>query len=155
MFTSVDYTISYNNAVEAHFHYLGNDYNFNITRWQQKSFSAFRSKFHLAYKDTSKYGSSDYDEFGDVVSSDSTAEQNKLIVLHAVRVVFIHLNSILGQQPRSILDYAVWYREKYNTDITTYSKYIQLVTAHCIVQSDFLPGNMKWDVINFNPIINE
>ena len=153
--TAVDYTISYNNAAEAHFNYLGNDYNFKITRWQQKAFSAFRGKFHLVYQDTSKYGSSEYDDFWDVVSSDSTAEQNKRIVLQAVKDVFLHLNSILVQQPRSILDYAVWYREKYGTDITTYSKYIQLVTVNCIVHSDFLAGNMKLEVIVFNPIINE
>ena len=137
VFTAVDYTISSSN--------------FKMTRWQQKAFSAFRGKFHLVYQDTSKYGSSEYDDFGDVVSSDSTAEQNKRIVLQAVKDVFLHLNSILVQQPRSILDYPVRYIEKYGTC----SKYIQLVTAHCIVHSDFLAGNVKWEVIVFNPIINE
>ena len=73
------------------------------------------------YQDTSKDASSEYDNFIDVGSSDSTAEQSKQIVLQAVKDVFIHLNSILVQQPRSILDYAVWYTEKYGTDITTYS----------------------------------
>ena len=68
---------------------------------------------------------------------------------------FLHLNSVLVQQPRSILDYAVWYREKYGTDITTYSKYIQLVTADCIVHSGLLAWNMKCGVIVFNQIINE
>ena len=41
VFTEVDYTISNNNAVEAHFNHQGNDYNFKMTRWQQKEFSAF------------------------------------------------------------------------------------------------------------------
>ena len=104
---------------------------------------------------TSKYGSSEYDDFGDVVLSDSTAEQNKRIVLQAVKDVFLHLNSILIQQLRSILDYDIWYREKYSTDITTCSQYIQLVTANCIVDSDFLAGNMKWEVSIFNPIIHK
>ena len=115
-----------------------------MTRWQQKAFSAFKWKSHLVYQDTSKYGSSEYDDFGDLVSSDSTAnstaEQNRRIVLQSVKDVYLHLNSILLQQPRSILDYAVWYREKYGTDITTYSKYIQLVIAYCIVHSDFWQG---------------
>ena len=72
--TAVDYTISNNNAAEAHFNYLGNDCNSKMTRLQQKAFSAFGGKSHLVYQDTSKYGSSEYDDFGDVVSSDSTAD---------------------------------------------------------------------------------
>ena len=41
------------------------------------------------------------------------------------------------------------------TDMTTYSKYIQLVTANCIDDNDFLAGNMKWEVSIFNPIIHK
>ena len=75
--------------------------------------------------------------------------------MQAVKDVFLHLNSILIQQLRSILDYAVCYRENYGTDMTTYSKYIQLVTANCIDDNDFLAGNMKWEVSIFNPIIHK
>ena len=64
-----------------------------MTRWQQKASSAFRVKFHLVHQDTSKYGSSEYNDFGDVVLSDSAAEQNKRIVLQAAKDVFLHLNS--------------------------------------------------------------
>ena len=42
----VDFKINANNSATAHFIYLGADYNFTMTRWQQKAFSAFRSKFH-------------------------------------------------------------------------------------------------------------
>ena len=109
----------------------------------------------MVRQNISKYASSEYDDFGDVVSSDSTAEQNKRIVLRAVKDVFLHLNSILIQRLRSVLDYAVLYREKYGTNITTYLKYTQLVTAHCIFHSEHLVGNTKWEAIIFNPIINE
>ena len=149
---SVDYKIFHNNAAEAHFNYLGSDYNFSITRWKQKAFSLFRSKFHEIYTDTVKYGSSvvDYDT-GDVISSENNSRQNTEIVIRSIQDIFIYLDTILQQQPRSILDYAVWYREKHSDKLDTYEKYIQLVTCHCIVHSDFLAGNIRWETIQFKP----
>ena len=148
----VDFTIYQDNAADAHFVYLGSDYNFSMTRWKQKSFSAFRAKFHEVYTDTVKYGSTEVDpDTGDVVTSSSTATQNKSTVLRAIKDVFLYLDSLLQQQPRSILDYAVWYRENKPTDLGSYAKYIQLVTCHCIVHSDFLAGNFKWEVLEFVP----
>jgi hypothetical protein len=140
-----------NNAAGAHFVYQGSDYNFSMTRWEQKAFSAFRSKFHLVYTDTAKYGSTEVDpDTGDVVSSSSTADQNKSTVLRAIKDVFFYLDSLLQQHPRSILDYAEWYCEKHS-NLDSYSKYIQLVTCRCIVDSAVLDGNARWEVLEFVP----
>lgn len=148
----VDYKIYQNNAAEAHFNYLGSDYNFSITRWKQKAFSLFRSKFHETYNDPIKYGSSVVDpDTGDVISSENNSCQNTEIVIKSLQDIFIYLDLILLQQPRSILDYAVWYREKHSDKLDTYEKYIQLVTCHCIVHSDFLAGNIRWEIIPFIP----
>ena len=148
----VDFKIYQDNAADAHFIYLGSDYNFLMTRWKQKAFSLFRSKFHQVYTDTAKYGSTEVDpDTGDVVSSSSTAEQNKFTVLRAIKDVFLYLDMLLHQQPRSILDYAVWYREKKPSDLDSYAKYIQLVTCHCIVHNDFLAGDIRWEVLEFVP----
>ena len=146
----VDFKINANNSATAHFIYLGAEYNFTMTRWQQKSFSAFRSKFHQIYTDTKKYGSSEIDpDTGDVVSSTCTSDQNKAIVLRAIKDIFLYLDVLLQTQPKSILDYAVWYREKHGSDVCTYADYVQLVTCHCIVQSDFLVGSVCWEVQEF------
>jgi hypothetical protein len=148
----VDYNVYQDNAALAHFVYLGSDYNFSMTRWKLKAFSAFRSKFHEVYTDSTKYGTTDVDpNTGDVVSSTSNATQNKLIVYRAIKDVFLHLDCLLQRQPRSILDYAVWYRERNSSNLDTYAKYIQLVTCHCIVHSDFLAGNIRWEVLDFIP----
>ena len=148
---TVDYRVCQNNEGQAHFIYLGTDYNFSMTRWKQKAFSPFRAKFHEVYNDINKYGTSDVDpDTGDVISSSCTSDQNKQIVIRAIEDVFHYLNQLLEQHPRSILDYAVWYREK-NDKVETYARYIQLVTCHCIVHSDFLAGNIRWEVVEFVP----
>ena len=148
----VDYAVFQNNAAEAHFNYLGSDYSFSLTRWKQKAFSQFRSKFHAVYDDHERFGSSCVDsDTGDVISSDNTSEQNKQVVVKSIEDIFLYLDKLLHQHPRSILDYAVWYREKHCDKLDTYEKYIQLVTCHSIVHSDFLTGNIRWDVINFEP----
>jgi hypothetical protein len=146
---TVDYTIFQNNAAEAHFNYLGSDYSFPLTRWKQKAFSQFRTKFHVVYDDHKKFGSSYVT--GDIISSDNTSEQNKQVVLRSIEDVFIYLDVLLHQHPRSILDYAVWYREKHCDKLDTYEKYIQLVTCHSIVHSDFMAGNIRWNIIKFQP----
>lgn len=146
----VYYKIFQNNAVVAHFNYLGSDYNFSITRWKQKAFSTFKAKFHEKYSDSVKYGSSFVDpDTGDIISSQNSSKQNTEIVIKSVQDIFLYLDTILQQQPRSILDYAVWYREKHYDKLDTYEKYIQLVTCHCIVHSDFLAGNIHWKIIPF------
>ena len=104
------------------------------------------------YTDTVKYGSTEIDpDTGDVASSSSTADQNKSTVLRAIKDVFLYLDLLLHQQPRSILDYAVWYCEKKSSYLDSYAKYIQLVTCHCIVHSDFLAGDVRWEVLEFVP----
>jgi hypothetical protein len=152
----VDYAVFQNNAAEAHFNYLGSDYSFSLTRWKQKAFSQFRSKFHAVYDDHDKFGSSCVDtDTGDVISSDNTSEQNKQVVVKSIEDIFLYLDTLLHQHPRSILDYAVWYREKHCDKLDTYEKYIQLVTCHSIVHSDFLAGNIRWDIIKFEPKIEK
>ena len=60
-----------------------------------------------------------------------------------------HLDQIFTAHKRSVLDYAVWYREKKHKDADTYAHFIQLVTCHCIVHADFLAPGITYDVVPF------
>ena len=59
-----------------------------------------------------------------------------------------HVDRIWRKNKRSILDYAVYYREKY-PQTETYAQYMSLVTCHCIVQADFLSPDVFWEVVPF------
>ena len=72
---TVDYRVCQNNEGQAHFIYLGTDYNFSMTRWKQKAFSPFRAKFHEVYKDIGKYLTSDVDPDRDAIRIRHSSER--------------------------------------------------------------------------------
>lgn len=71
-----------------------------------------------------------------------------LLLMQAVVDIMCHLDQIFRANKRSVLDYAVWYREKHK-DADTYAQLIQLVTCHCIVHADFLAPGVTYDIVPF------
>ena len=71
-----------------------------------------------------------------------------MLKLQAVLDIIRHLDQIFQANKRVVLDYAVWYRDK-NKEVDTYTQFIQLVTCHCIVHSDFLAPGVTYPIVHF------
>ena len=145
----VDCLIYKDNAAHAHFFYANKDYNFALTRWKATAFAKFRSLFHKVYVNTDKFGSSEVDvNTGDVVASTNTSHQNKNVVKHAINDVFIVIDLILKEYPKEILDYAVWFCDKYAVHLeSNYSTYIHVMACECIIDGHFVAANIPRKVV--------
>ena len=58
------------------------------------------------------------------------------------------LDKIGTHHQRSVLDYAVWYRDKH-LGRATYSEFITLVTCECVVGAEFVVPNQRWELVQF------
>jgi hypothetical protein len=129
----VDCKINEDHTAKAYFNYYGKNYIFSLTRWRLTAFAKFRSLFCKVY---------DIDKF--------ESNQDQDIVKHAIRDVFRLLHFILKEYPKEILDYAVWYTDKYCSRADTdYSTYIHVITCRCIVDSELLAGHVGRKVVYF------
>lgn len=146
---TVQYQINADHKATATFSYLSRSYSFKMSKWSGKNqFTDFQIKFHQVYTDTSKFGSSGKDANGNVVPNTSPSQQTA-IVAQAIQDVFRYLEQLLHAQQKAIIDYACWYRERHGKSFAKYEDYIQLVTTHCIVHSEFLAPNVSWNVTPF------
>lgn len=146
--TTINYKIHKDKVARATFTYLGKSYSFQMSKWKGTNFSNFQLKFHTAYNDPVKYGSSSIDPLG-LPTINTTPDQQTEIVVQTVKDCFRYLDQLLLQQQKSIIDYSCWYRERYSRNLSTYEDFIQLVTCHCIVHAEFLAPNVPWTVVPF------
>jgi hypothetical protein len=144
---------------------------FTVERWARRGLARFLTLFYaFTPRDIPKYGRrvenvngliSFYNDNTDITENfDGT-----FVVGGGARAmtVFQKLNRIeqgcmdvlrcLGQisnvHKRSMLEYAVWYRENYQNP-STYGEFITLVTCHCIVSNDFMALNFHRTVVEFH-----
>jgi hypothetical protein len=143
----VNYARFNNKECRTTFSYLGRLHEFKMSRWSGTGWAPFVTKFHVAHRDIVTFGSSTIDDNG-MSTFDVTPEQLNAIVIESASDVFKYLDVLLISQQKQILDYSVWYRDR-NPPPETYEEYIQLVTCHCIVHSQFLAGNLLWTVVPF------
>ena len=145
----VDCLIYKDNAAYAHFFYAKKDHNFALTRWKATAFAKFRSLFHKVYVNTDKFGSSEVDiTTGDVVASINTWHQNKNVVKQAIKDIFIVIDLILKEYPKEILDYAVWFCDKYAANIEkNYSVYVHVMACECIIDGHFVAADVARNVV--------
>ena len=130
------------------FSYMARSYIFEMGCWKgTKPFNDFIRKFHAANNNPVEYGTT---LENDIV--DATFDQQVSIVRKAVRDCFTYLDQLLHTQDRAIVDYAMWYRERYGKELNTYSDYIQVVTCNCIVHSEFIAPNIAWMVVPFGDL---
>lgn len=148
---SVLYKIYSDHRAKCIFTYLGTLYSFDMCRWKQRNFSDFVTKFHEVYTDVHKFGETALDANGTPLHT-ITPDQDAAIVFQGVEDCFRFLDQLVHAQKEKIVDYALWYREKYVKDTSTYAKYIQLVVCHCVVHQQFIAGAYKWDEVKFVPI---
>lgn len=78
-----------------------------------------------------------------------TVSQKLNCVEHGCRDFVTCLGQIGTVHQRSMLEYAVWYRELH-VNPATYEQFITLMTCHCIVLNDFMAPNVLWTVVEFH-----
>jgi len=127
----------------------GTPYTFTITKWQSKLLRGFLERFH-AYtpRDEVQFGHMEVDEEGNT-NLVMNLDQKINTVVQASKDVLGCLDKISNYYKRSVLDYAVWYREKYPVMEERYNQLITKLTCHLIVHTDFLAPNLHWDVVEF------
>lgn len=136
----------------VHFWYYGKPFTFDITKWQTRGQAQLYAAFHSISRDPVEFGSIRGDDFA------INFEQKLNIVQAAVEDVFICLNQILLKHELSVIDYAIWYRERrrpgagHLDDEITYGTYITKITCDCILQTSFMAGNVNYEVVEFNVI---
>jgi hypothetical protein len=127
----------------------GMPYTFTITRWSRRGFAKFATIFfNYKQRDPARFGHFSEDADG-TVNFSMTTDQKLNVIEEGIRDIISCINMIGVKYQRSILDYAVWYREKYPND-DTYESFITLYACHCIVHSDFMAPNITWEVIQFS-----
>jgi hypothetical protein len=131
------------------FNCLSQSYSFSITSWSGRGLANFITLFHSSIaRDPVQFGTLTIDTNGNTMVQMTRTQKVKMMT-QACRDVMACLDLIGKRYARCILDYAVWYRERHQ-ERSTYSQYITLVCAHCIVHADFLAPNVAWDLVTFS-----
>ena len=146
-------------------------YTFTIDRWAKRGLAGYLRYFHdHVQRDVASYGYRVVDANGaETVYEDATgitdngdgtftvgatakamSQAQKLnCIEQGCRDIMVCLGQIGAAHQRSMLEYAVWYRENHHTP-AGYSEFITLVTCHSIAHNDFMAPNVNWRVIEFN-----
>ena len=132
------------------FNFQGCPYTFIIDRWRSRNFGGFLRLFFA-------HGDRDEHQFGALIddgAGNTRAEmditQKKATVMQAVRDVLTCLAQIAETYQRSIVDYALWYRERRVDEEMTYKQFITRVTCNQIVHTDFMaPAGLAWELVEF------
>lgn len=144
--TTVSLTIKATYEASLAFSLHGSPYSFTIARWSRRGFAKFATLFfNYAARDPIQFGTFSESPDG-VITFGMTTDQKLNIITQGVRDIMACLDAIVIKYKRSVLDYAVWYREKYPRD-EPYDNFITLYTCHCIAHSNFLAPDISWDVV--------
>jgi hypothetical protein len=126
----------------------GSPYTFLITKWSGRGFAKFGTLFFKASeRDPNKFGLFSEAPDGTVSFSMDTAQKLNMIE-QGVKDILACVDKIGCHYQRSVLDYAVWYREKH-PEVDSYEQYITRAACCAIVHVDFLAPNINWDVVLF------
>jgi len=133
-FTSIDFT------------YMRTPYNFTPYAWNHYpgGMEVFMPLFHSVPRDPVVYGSVLEDG-----SYAGTAFQKRNCVMHAVRDIFATLSRIVEKHERSVLDYAVYYHNRYAIANPSYSEYITRLTCQNIIKAYFTAGGVHYETVLF------
>lgn len=142
----VTVTILYNYSTALDFTLFGMPYTFNVPTWQSRGLARFLVLFHAHTKrDAHEFGVVTENEEG-VPNIQMNVMQKTSAVFQACKDIMFCLDKIARKHRRSVLDYAVWFREM-RLDESTYSQYITRRTCHSVVHSDFIAPDVKWEEV--------
>ena len=145
-------------------------YTFTIERWARRGLAEFLNHFHafvprhiptFGLRVEDKNGFSNF--FEDTTDITSNPDGTYLIGANARAMTLIQklncieqackdiltcLEQIGSVHQRSILEYAVYYRENYSNP-GSYSEYITLLTCQSIGNNNFMAPNIPWKLVEF------
>lgn len=149
---------------------FGNPYSFVVEKWARRGLTAYLTFFHsFTPRDMAQFGLRTEDASGavnfyeddtDIVQNVDgsytigpakamTIAQKLNCIERGCRDVISCLGQIGEIHQRSMMEYAVWFRENFQIP-SSYSDFISLVTCHCIVHNDFMVPNIVWTVVKFH-----
>jgi len=135
-------SIQNNYQTTIDFGFMGRTYTFEISKWAGRWNSEFCTLFHShCPRDAATFGSIKDDGTPDMQQKHKIAA-----IVQGVRDIFTCLHEICNKYHRAVVGYAIWYREQ-PTKNMTYSKFIGLITCHCIVRNKFLNPMVTWQKI--------
>jgi hypothetical protein len=143
---TVQVAVSYGATME--FTLLGRSYTFCVHKTGGRSTDCFIKSFHSYTKrNVPAFGEVGINATGGVVVNMSTT-QKVAAVVQACKDIVICLDKIMSVYQGSVVDYALWYREKH-PEFNDYSSLISLVTCHCIVHAGIMSPCIPCIVVKF------
>ena len=146
--TDVSVTVDNFYATMVDFHLHGRAYHFSIDAWRGRGIQKLLTFFHgHVTRDPANYGA--------LVESDNgnrevrmTIPQRVNAVVQAVKDIMTCFEMIFQAHQRSIVDYAIWYRE-HGPRHETYSHHITKIACNCIIHSNFMAPDVVWNLVEF------
>ncbi|GLC50420.1 hypothetical protein PLESTB_000377500 [Pleodorina starrii] len=83
----------------------------------------------------------------EVTTTRRSQEQVLNIIKYATMEVFVCVEQIIRKYRRSVLEYAMYHRERGKHD--TYEQYIHLVACHCLTHANFLAPSVDYPLVDF------
>lgn len=172
MGSSIPVDVNIQNTYKAtiDFTLFGTPYTFTIETWARRGLVNFLDFFHeFTPRDVAQFGlrTEDvnglvnyYEDNTDIVLNPDgsytigsrakamTQYQKLNCVEQGCRDIIICLEQIGSTHRRSMMEYAVWYRELHQGP-TDYSAYITLQTCQSIVHNNFMAPNVTWALVQF------
>jgi hypothetical protein len=135
----------YNTCID--FSFVGRPYTFQVTKWAGTGFAQFLSLFH-------SYVPRDVNMFGSMGTDGSSylghTQQKECCVIQACQDVMICLGRIVEVHQWGIIDYAIWYRERYRPELnSSYSRCVTYITCCCIIHQSFMAGSVQYALVEF------
>jgi len=126
----------------------GSPYTFLIWSWSGRGFAKFGTLFFKASeRDPTQFGRFSKAPDGTVSFSMDTVQKLNMIE-QGVKDILACIDKISCHYHCSVLDYAVWYREKH-PEVDSYEQYITRAACCAMVDVEFIAPNVNWDVVLF------
>jgi hypothetical protein len=130
---NINLTVFGNLRIEMVFTWERTSYNFIITKWMGVKFqTSARAFLQHTNRDSSKFGS--FKEDGAVAIT--TRQRRELLIQFCFDFVST-IKMIISNYPSSLLDYAVWYRDKRPRDPcrSDYTELVTVTACECLINA--------------------
>lgn len=141
--TTVKCEVDIRGAVCLFFSHMKSSYVFKVTKWSGNGYYGYLGKLLEHYKNESKFGS-----MGRQGEINQEPAQKKACLEQSASDVLHCLDDITRTHQRSVQDYALWFL-KNTRDDDTYSYLITSITCMCILETDFMQGNVSYELVMF------
>lgn len=150
MGVEVDVTLTIAKTLVATFKYTmhGSPQEFKVTKWTGGGFH----KFCLLFMNASARNAAQFGSLITATDGKPRFQMDKMqklnVIEQGVKDILTCVDQIARHYKRSILDYAVWYREN-QLALDTYQQYITRLACCAIVHVNFLAPDISWPIVEF------